>query len=121
MLRVRYPLLPITITNEGLPGESAVQAASSGRLAGLLSANRPEVLLLLEGYNDLLLGGQAAISPATSALRTMVRDARGRGVQIQVAQDFGRLLPSLGDVHEPVRGGVELRDGVVEDGARHFV
>ncbi len=85
MLRVRYPLLPITITNEGLPGESAVQAASSGRLAGLLSANRPEVLLLLEGYNDLLLGGQAAISPATSALRTMVRDARGRGVQVLLA------------------------------------
>jgi lysophospholipase L1-like esterase len=85
MLRVRYPSLPITITNEGLPGESAVQAATSGRLAGLLRANRPEVLLLLEGYNDLLLGGGAAIPPATTALRTMVRDARSLGVQVLLA------------------------------------
>ena len=37
------------------------------------------------GGADLLLGGGAAIAPATAALRTMVRDARGLGVQVLLA------------------------------------
>jgi lysophospholipase L1-like esterase len=83
MLVLRYPMQSFLVVNEGLSGESAVQGVS--RLAGLLRTNRPEALILLEGYNDLLLGGGAAIAPATAALRTMVRDARSLGVQVLLA------------------------------------
>jgi lysophospholipase L1-like esterase len=83
MLVLRYPMQSFLVVNQGLPGESAVQGVS--RLAGLLRTSRPEALILLEGYNDLLLGGGAALAPATAALRTMVRDARSLGVQVLLA------------------------------------
>jgi lysophospholipase L1-like esterase len=83
MLVLRYPMQSFLVVNEGQSGETAVQGVS--RLAGLLRTNRPEALILLEGYNDLLLGGGVAITPATNALRTMVRDARNLGVQVLLA------------------------------------
>ena len=83
MLVLRYPMQSCLIVNESQNGETAVQGVS--RLAGLLRTNPPEALILLEGYNDLLLGGNAAITPATNALRTMVRDARNLGVQVLLA------------------------------------
>lgn len=49
-----------TVDNEGWPGEEIAGALSSGRLASVLAARRPQGLLLLEGINDLNNGASVA-------------------------------------------------------------
>ena len=50
-LRSAYPAQSILVVNEGVPGEEAVDAP--GRLASALALHQPEVVILLEGTNDL--------------------------------------------------------------------
>jgi lysophospholipase L1-like esterase len=84
-LRSRYLAQAPTVVNRGSSGEELASGAI--RLPNVLTADRPEVLLLQEGANDVNQGR----SPASIAtfLRSMVRDARNRGVQPYV----GTLLP----------------------------
>jgi acyl-CoA thioesterase-1 len=88
-LRQRYASQPIVVVNDGLSGETAVEGAA--RLPGELSRYHPQVLLLLEGINDLHGSvGQAGFPPAIAALRTMIQQAKGAGVQVVI----GTLLPA---------------------------
>ena len=66
-----------------LGGETV--ADGSRRLPGVLTRDRPDALLLLEGVNDLNQFGASAIPTIASDLRSMVRDARGRGVTVFLA------------------------------------
>ena len=80
MLRDRYPAEPqISVINEGLGGERATESVP--RLPSVLSRHRPQVLLMLTGFNDLLGDGTQAAQPVVDALRTNVRAARAAGVQ----------------------------------------
>ena len=82
MLAQRYPAqnLDIKVINDGSQGETAVDGA--GRLDSDLSLYRPDVLLLQEGVNDIdHTGSASSIPPAIDALRTMIRDAKGRGIE----------------------------------------
>jgi lysophospholipase L1-like esterase len=76
LLAARYTAQTITVTNAGKPGERATQGQV--RLPGVLGSTQPEVLLLLEGANDLNAFGAAGVESAEAALRTMVRDAKSR-------------------------------------------
>jgi len=89
LLASRYTAQPIVVVNEGEPGETAAEGAT--RLSQVLTMNAPEVLLLLEGINDIHeRGNQAAhVGPLVQALRTMTREARSRGIHVFV----GTLLP----------------------------
>jgi acyl-CoA thioesterase-1 len=84
-LRSRYAAQTPTVLNRGNPGEELADGVS--RLPGVLATDSPQVVLLQEGANDVNQGR----SPATmaAALRSMVRDARNRGMQPYV----GTLLP----------------------------
>jgi lysophospholipase L1-like esterase len=84
LLRTRYitQQTAITIANSGLPGELAT--AGARRFPGVMSSVRPEVVLLLEGYNDLALGLSFA-SSAASAIETMAKEARNRGARVYIA------------------------------------
>ena len=84
-LRSRYTAQTPTVLNRGNPGEELADGVN--RLPGLLAVDNPQVVLLQEGANDVNQGH----SPATIAasLRSMVRDARSRGMQSFV----GTLLP----------------------------
>jgi lysophospholipase L1-like esterase len=77
----------IRVLDEGIGGERV--DAGLARLGAVLAADSPDVLLLVEGVNDLNSGGAAAMPAILNALRTMVRFARGRGIQVFV----GTLLP----------------------------
>jgi lysophospholipase L1-like esterase len=80
MLRERYPAQnQIEVINEGLGGERATE--SLPRLASALDRHRPQVLLLLNGYNDLLHDGEDAANDIGEAIRDSIREARGSGVQ----------------------------------------
>ncbi len=91
--------MPVVL-NEGNPGELA-SVMGVERFRSVLLANRPDVVLLMEGTNDLLFGepgGNAAIN----ALRAMVREAKSQAVRIMLA-----TIP-------PQRaGGIRNRDAVV--------
>lgn len=84
MLRQRYPTQSITVTNEGRSGESVVDGKN--RLA---TVGQADVLLLMEGINDLNNGGGESIPGLISALHSMVTQGQARGMKVLL----GNLLP----------------------------
>jgi lysophospholipase L1-like esterase len=82
-LAARYRQQTPIVLNEGNPGELA-SGTGVERFRGVLLQNRPEVVLLMEGTNDLLLldtGANAAIN----ALRAMIREAKSQNVRMSLA------------------------------------
>jgi lysophospholipase L1-like esterase len=90
-LEMRYTSQVFLVFAEGGGGETTAGGAS--RLPGVLNADTPEVLLLLEGVNDLASAGSAGISPMISNLRSMVQQAQGRGIRVFL----GTLPPEIPD------------------------
>ena len=73
-----YLTQEIDVVNAGLPGEEASQAEA--RFGLELGRHRPEVVLLMQGTNDLdVIAGSGADS-ATAALDAMVAAARAAGI-----------------------------------------
>jgi lysophospholipase L1-like esterase len=87
MLAARYALQSITVINQGSGGETAVFGAT--QFPGVLSNDAPQAVLLLEGVNDINQTHAAAIPQVVSSLRSMVQEARRRGMTVFV----GTLLP----------------------------
>lgn len=85
----------IQVINEGLPGETAPEAVP--RFISAVS-RRPEVVLLLEGYNGVT--GNGGASGAAAALSTMASEARNRGARVFIAtltpgKPGSRQIPDL--------------------------
>jgi lysophospholipase L1-like esterase len=83
----RYSTQALEISNGGVAGEQATWSTTHPRLARLMSEARPELLILMEGANDLnnIPPDSTNVSPVVAAMEDMVKDARGRGVQVMVA------------------------------------
>ena len=75
-LQGRYPsqASSIIVANYGLGGEKAINARD--RFFQALNIVRPEVVLLLEGHNDIAGGLDGAASGAASEMRIMAAEAR---------------------------------------------
>lgn len=86
LLTERYTMQTIDMYDRGFGGERVVPDGVA-RLPGVLSGDAPQVLLLLEGVNDLINGG--SIASLVDGLKTMIRDARNRGIVVFL----GTLLP----------------------------
>jgi lysophospholipase L1-like esterase len=83
LLGTRYPDQAITMANEGWPGEAVADGLN--RLPSALAVNTPEVLLLLDGANDLLGNPSSATTQyIATKLRDMVRTAKARMPTIKV-------------------------------------
>jgi lysophospholipase L1-like esterase len=80
MLGHRYPTQDLVVLNRGLSGERTDEGAR--RLPGVLDADKPEVLLLLEGVNAVWL---LSTSRQADSIRSMIMAARARGVDVLVA------------------------------------
>lgn len=115
LLRERYTQQAFVVTNVGIPGEIASDdiADLRGELAGQdrlgleLSRYNPEVLLLMEGTNDLFHAQDTpdyAILSAESALDRMVSIAQARGVTV--------LLATIPPQRAPAPPGTVNRDNV---------
>jgi lysophospholipase L1-like esterase len=91
LLTARYVLQTFVVVNAGCGGEFTIAASSSTctggviRLPEVLDSLRPEVVLLEEGINDLNDGGTSAIAGMIDGLRTMIHEAKDRGVRVFVA------------------------------------
>jgi lysophospholipase L1-like esterase len=87
LLALRYTAQTIVVADEGLAGERI--GDGQRRLPQVLARDTPEVLLVLEGINDLNGGGAAVVPTVVSGLDAMVREGRSRRVRVFVAT----LLP----------------------------
>lgn len=85
LLNANYQPGGFTVINRGRGGEAAYQA--SGRLTSELSAQRPQVLLLLEGVNDMIGGGRSP-TEAASAAAALVDTGRFFNCTVLVATMF---------------------------------
>lgn len=105
-LEQRYPGQTFYVVNAGRPGEQAVEGVA--RLPAELQAARPEVLLLMEGSNDLFFYRQDAAARAIPALERMTEQARRSGVAVLLAtippqrpgglrDQVARLIPGFND------------------------
>ena len=82
-----------TVVNEGNPGEWAADGVQ--RIQRVLTANRPQGLLLLEGINDLASGQSAGAT--ANALARIIDTARLANVTVLVAtmpQTYGITAPT---------------------------
>ncbi len=82
VLAARYPTQTIEIVNAGLSGETAVEGLS--RIGLQVDAVRPEVVLIMEGSNDVLTP-MFDLAATTQALDGMIRDAQTRGSEAMIA------------------------------------
>ena len=83
LLVSRYATQTITVVNRGERGVKAVDAPPD--LSALLALAQYDVLLLMDGNNDLLQQDTVAMLAAANAMRQMVRDAKSRRVQVLLA------------------------------------
>lgn len=81
LLLERYRGQTFSVVNGGKGGERAVDGVR--RLPGLLAASNPEVLLLLDGYNDLA-DGLDGIPAAMTAIDEMIVRGRAGGAVVFV-------------------------------------
>ena len=83
-LRARYYDQPeIVVFNEGRAGEMAMDGRT--RLPDAIKADSPDVLLLMDGANEINVLGRRGISPAIGAIEDMIKDAQRRGQIVFVA------------------------------------
>ncbi len=80
MLTLRYQSQAVSVDNLGVQGETTSQGRA--RLPNQLAIiSDPQVLLLMEGANDIP-GGTASISPAVGNMQAMIEFAKGQGLKV---------------------------------------
>jgi lysophospholipase L1-like esterase len=87
LLQARYlaQLGNLGVANAGMPGEFAADSTTRARFSGIVSSRLYEVVLLMEGSNDIGDRDARLIPPAIDSLRQMIRDAKSRGVKVFLA------------------------------------
>lgn len=79
----RYIAQTITVFREGIGGEFT--SAGLARLPGMLQQDQPELVLLLEGANDLNTFQQNGVAPALANMDAMVKFCLARGLRVMLA------------------------------------
>lgn len=84
-LRGRYAAQAslMEVFNYGMGGEKVIN--SRNRYLSALNATRPEVLLLMEGANDIPAGENGAASTAAAEISVWVAEAKSRGIRVFLA------------------------------------
>ena len=81
-LQSRYVTQTIEVINAAAPGEDARDAP--GRFRSVVASERPEVIVLWEGTNDLNTVTGGGIETAAAALDTMVVHGQSRGADVLI-------------------------------------
>jgi lysophospholipase L1-like esterase len=97
MLRQRYGRDDIVVINEGLGGETVIEAQD--RIIRTIANTTPQVLLLLHGYNEVR---NIPLADARDAFRAIIRSAQVRGVEVALATLF-----QVSDALEESRPGTQ--------------
>jgi lysophospholipase L1-like esterase len=85
LLRTSYPKQAdaIEVFNEGRPAEPAMYAMT--RFVAAFDAHHPDVVLLMDGYNDICCGGPSDGRNAATAVAGIAAEARRRGALVFIA------------------------------------
>jgi lysophospholipase L1-like esterase len=86
LLAARYSKQTMSVLNAGVAGNRATEDVD--RFSREYGANTPQLVLLLEGANDinlLLATGGRDVTPIVGAMEEMVKDATYRGGQVMLA------------------------------------
>lgn len=89
----RIPTQQITVVNAGKGGERVTDPDSNQRLKDAIARHQPQVLLLLEGINDL--HAEVGTNTIANGIRDHIRTARERGVQYVIVST---VLPTTSEV-----------------------
>ena len=100
LLAARYTAQSPAILNAGKPGEAVTDPATFPRYVSYTSSRAYDVVLLMEGANDLPAHG---FSEIIGGLDQMIRDAQSRGMKVLLAT----LPPQNPDGSDPLDRGVE--------------
>ena len=88
LMSARYTDQAVEVFNEGCSGEFANKSSRNcaggvARLPGVLDRDKPQLLLLMHGANDL--NNERPISGVIGALEQMINEAHRRGIAVIVA------------------------------------
>ena len=103
-LQSGYVTQTIEVINAGAPGEEARDAVS--RFRSVLSGQRPEVVLLMEGTNDLDVVAGGGAEGAVAALNAMVRYAQDSGADVVLMTIPPQSHTSAANLVEPFNARV---------------
>lgn len=107
LLAARYAGQTIAVENAGVFGEWADEGKD--RIVATVRASRPDVVVLMEGANDINGAGQQGVELALDGLENMLRDARALGASVFLAslppqRPGGPLAADPADLLELNRG-----------------
>jgi lysophospholipase L1-like esterase len=88
LVTARYTTQTITVANAGVPGEKVLDSGTLKRFNDALSEAKPDLILLMEGANDLNNIGDMVndtITIIVGNLEEMVKEAGRRNIPIMVA------------------------------------
>jgi lysophospholipase L1-like esterase len=113
MLAARYQRQPINIDNDGVPGECVTDigcvSTGTSRFRGDVMASKADVVLLMEGTNDINLGRSP--DRVTEALRAMIIDARSQNKRLFLAT----IPPERSGSRRPNAGAIPTFNAMVKD------
>jgi lysophospholipase L1-like esterase len=98
LLRTRYKAQDVTVVNAGRGGDKFTSGDPTGelRLEGVIALEHPDVLIVLQGVNDLNNGTSPQV--VSEALRRAVRRARNEGVPLVI---ISTILPGVAGRTKP--------------------
>ncbi|HEX5475556.1 MAG TPA: GDSL-type esterase/lipase family protein [Vicinamibacterales bacterium] len=124
----RYTDQTITVMNAGQAGEDAGTGGAPGRdrLPGVLGEAAPDVLLLMEGANDLnaiprdVVSENAAVQHIVDAMEDMVRASQYRNVPVMLAtlppqRPGGKSSPYLDQYNRGLRAMAKKKGAMLVD------
>lgn len=92
--------------HEGHPGSQAAEFVARGNLIGWLDKNSPDVILMLLGTNDVLIG-KRSINDILASYDILIRQMRNKNPNMQIV--FSNLLP-LDPKRWPAAGAQGIKD-----------
>ena len=81
----RYKTQSPFVDNQGVPGEAASDPVALRRFTSLTASRKYSVALIMEGTNDLYDRDDHIFPFAIDGLRSMIRDAKGKGIRPYLA------------------------------------
>jgi lysophospholipase L1-like esterase len=85
MLQARYTTQTIVVADDGFGGQEVADPATLSRFDAALARETPQVVLIMDGANDLYNQQNDGIAPAISAIAALGQHATDKGVQVFLA------------------------------------
>jgi lysophospholipase L1-like esterase len=101
-LQARYTSQTFVMANEALGGYRAADDVVSGRFVNAVNTRKPQVVLLLQGVNDLFDNPTSSgVDALVNALREDIRNAKARNAAVFISTLTAERDPNPGGIDDP--------------------